>query len=40
MKFYFTYGSSGMVYEGGWTEDDFPGEDILELDPWEHAAGA
>lgn len=21
MKFYFTYGSSGMAYEGGWTEE-------------------
>lgn len=24
MKFYFTYGSSGMAYEGGWTEVEAP----------------
>lgn len=24
MKFYFTYGISGMAYEGGWTEVEAP----------------
>lgn len=24
MKFYFTYSSSGMAYEGGWTEVEAP----------------
>lgn len=24
MKFYFTYGSSGMAYKGGWTEVEAP----------------
>lgn len=28
MKFYFTYGSSGMAYEGGWTEVEAPSKAI------------